>query len=105
MRYEDQCEVIVSVNGDTQRGTVKFRSNSWLSVWTPFGKNRTDSQDEYSGTYSHGGGIMVAPHLNTQCANGQKETYIAEVAAEINANISKLEQTAVVAETTAAIVR
>lgn len=97
IRYQDRCEITVSMDGCRKKGEAKFRSNAWLSVWTPFGKDRTDSPDEYTGTHEGGGGLMIAPHTNSECFERQKNVYISEIAAEVNAVVLKLEQAKVTA--------
>jgi len=88
--YEDRCEVLVSINGQARKGLVKYRSNCWLSVWTPFGLHRKDSMGEYTGSHRTGKGFMIAPHLSTECLNDQKDVFTSEIAAEINAYIGQM---------------
>lgn len=85
IRYTDTCDVSVSVGGIKRTGRVKFRTNSWLSVWTPFGLSRTDSPDEYNGEHRRGSGIMMTPSIYRD----QSDIYISEVVEEISAQLAK----------------
>ncbi len=87
INFEDDCAVTVSVLNAKKTGNVRFRSNSWLSVWTPFGLTRKDKPDNFTGEHRHGSGVMIAPHLSSKCATDQKETYLVEVCDEVAAII------------------
>lgn len=91
MRYMDTCEVTVSANGMAKKGEVKFRSNSWLSVWTPWALSRRDSPDAYTGAHRRGNGIMTVSAPGNTCFEHQSEVFTAEIIAEINTKILELE--------------
>jgi len=88
---EDRCEVKVMTPLQSQRGGVRFRTNLWLSILSPFALYRTDDQDEYTGTYRHGSGVFVAPHLDSKCFEDEKYTYVNEVVDEVDAIVDILE--------------
>jgi len=88
---EDRCEVKVMTPVQSQQGEVQLRTNAWLTVIGPWGLSRTDDQDEYTGTYRHGSGIMKAPHSDSACFEDAKFTYVNEVVDEVNAIVDSLE--------------
>ena len=91
VNYKDSCDVLVSINDNVKKGEVKFRSNGWLSVFTPFGLYKIDQADEYNGMNRFGSGILQAPHLNKECLEKQKSVFISEVAKEISTCIVEIE--------------
>jgi len=88
---EDRCEVKVMTSLQSHRGGVQFRTKAWLSVFSPFGLFRTDDQDGYTGTYRHGSGVFVGPHIDAKCFEDAKYTYVNEVVDEVDACVDILE--------------
>lgn len=88
---EDKCDVQVMTPLQLQRGGVQFRTNAWLTVIGPWGLYRNDDQDEYTGTYRHGSGVFVGPHLDAKCFEDDKDVYVNEVVDEIKATVNILE--------------
>jgi hypothetical protein len=91
MTYKDKVPVAVSVGGREMKGGARYRAKGYLSVWLPFALWRTDDQDGYTGEHRHGNGIMTAPHTSQKCLTDMKDVFAAELAAEIEGLLDKLE--------------
>lgn len=94
---KDVCDVNVSLsNADNVKymtSEVKFNSSGWLTLWTPFGLIMSDKPGSYTGPYRSGGGIMVAPHLDSDCLLDQQDVFMETVAAGIVSCLGELDET------------
>jgi len=91
VELKDCCEILVSINDNIKRGRVEFNTNSWLSVYSPFGLYGKVETDQYNGHHTFGSGILQAPHLSEECHNKKKYVFVSEIAKEISTCITKFE--------------